>query len=185
MGYTPSREIYESFKKGDAEAYNQIYKGLYKNAWYFVWSKLDDFKIDRAFEAEDIVSSVFIKLWIGREKMNDPAHIYQFVFTACRRELIDLRRTSQHRQEREDEVARMGDLFSDQLTFITPDILQVLMPYIDKLPNRRKTVLKMYLAGKSTVEIQDSTGLNKQTVLNHKTRAVDKLKSFKKMLLDY
>lgn len=183
MIYSPSLEIYESFKKGSEEAFEKVYKALYKNAYYFIGKRLDNFHIDRAIEVEDILSRVFIKLWLHREKMERPEHLYHFVFTACRTEMIDLAEKIRTRTEYEEELSKATN--SEEFDFMAPDILQALMPYVEKLPHRRRNVFKMYLEGKSTAEIQEITGMQQQTVLNHKNLAIGKLRSFKEILLDY
>lgn len=185
MAYLPSLEVYAAFKRGEGEAFKLIWNGLYRNAWYFVTKRWDSFNIDRAFEVDDILASVFIKLWIHRDKIERPQHLYDFVFKCCRTEMIDLANKTRSKDQREEEISYLSNLFEHQLDFLTPDILQILAPYIDKMPQKRSGVLKMYLSGKSTAEIQSAMGMKQQTVLNHRTLAIDKLRSFKKMLLDY
>jgi len=56
-------------------------------------------------------------------------------------------------------------------------LLQSLGEAIDKLPKQRKTILQLYFFGqKTTAEIAEQLNLNSQTVLNHKTRALEALR---------
>jgi len=51
------------------------------------------------------------------------------------------------------------------------------MQEIDKLPRQRKTILRLYFfEQKSTSEIAEQMGLNSQTVLNHKAKALESLR---------
>ena len=56
-------------------------------------------------------------------------------------------------------------------------LLQDIHKEIEKLPRQRKTILRLYFfEQKNTTEIAEMMQLSPQTVLNHKTKALDSLR---------
>ena len=56
-------------------------------------------------------------------------------------------------------------------------VFQGILNEIDKLPRQRKAILRLYFfEQKSTAEIAKQLGLNSQTVLNHKAKALESLR---------
>ncbi|WP_108424464.1 RNA polymerase sigma factor [Flagellimonas amoyensis] len=76
-------ECYERLKKGCAISFTEIYTKYHKQIFWLGKSFLDD-----GFVVETLVQDVFLKLWVSRDSLESPKHIYFFLRFVMKRECI-------------------------------------------------------------------------------------------------
>lgn len=163
-----------AFREGDKDAFREIYDCLVRPLTYFVenivFSQID---------AEDIVANAFSKLFKARSDMRSIEHVKRWLYVIARNEAIDYLRLRRKRRETHSEITYLDSEWSDhfETEHVKAAVLQGLLQEIEKLPRQRKTILRLYFfEQKSTAEIAIQLGLNAQTVLNHKAKALESLR---------
>lgn len=163
-----------SFREGDKESFKWVYDRMVRPLTYFVeniiFSRVD---------AEDIVANAFHKLFHARAGMKSYEHIKRWLYVIARNESIDYLRLRTKQRESQNEVAYLETGTEDQWETerVKTVVFQNILAEIEKLPRQRKAILRLYFfEQKSTSEIAAQMGLNAQTVLNHKAKALDSLR---------
>ncbi|HVS95766.1 MAG TPA: sigma-70 family RNA polymerase sigma factor [Puia sp.] len=163
-----------SFRQGSKDAFRIVHDKIVKQLLYFA-----DNIINSVPDAEDIVSNAFLKLFHAREEMRTFEHVKRWLYVIVRNEAIDyLRAKSKWRESRED-IAYLGSDSEEHIETerVRSILLQEINNEIDKLPRQRRTIIHLYFFGqKSTSEIAGLLQLSPQTVLNHKTKALEMLR---------
>lgn len=163
-----------AFREGDTDAFREIYSRMVRPLTYYVENI-----IFSQIDAEDIVANAFHKLYSGRTTMRSFEHIKRWLYVIARNESIDHLRLRTRQRESHNEVAYLGAISEDQLETerVKAEVLQNILDEIEKLPRQRKAILRAYYFDqKTTAEIADELGLNSQTVLNHKAKALETLR---------
>ncbi len=164
-----------AFRRGDETAFRWVYDRLGKPLYYFAQNI-----VDSPAEAEDIVANAFEKLF-GRSRatMESFDHIKRWLYVIVRNEAIDHLRYKNRNREAHLDLLHSGDREEQRvdLEMLRMNLLQSLQEAIERLPRQRKTILQLYFfEQKTTAEIAEQLQLNSQTVLNHKTRALESLR---------
>jgi len=166
--------VLEAFKNGDPSAFKGVYDRLVKSLLYFVENI-----IDSQPDAEDIVANAFLKLHRAKESMQSFEHVKRWLYVIVRNEAIDYLRFKSRSREVQQDLSYIGEADETHvdLEMLRSSLLQTLVEAIDKLPRQRKAILRLYFfEHKTTSEIAEQLQLNSQTVLNHKTRALEALR---------
>lgn len=129
-------------------------------------------------EAQDITQVTFVRLWENREKMNSKSHVEGFLHTTAYNLSISYLRAQKR------ETGRVRE-FIDRFYSGEPGITEVELAATDLLlkkhiqnlsPALRVVIELIYFEHKKPREIAKQLGINEQSVLNQKTRALDKLR---------
>jgi RNA polymerase sigma-70 factor (ECF subfamily) len=163
-----------AFREGDKEAFREVYDRMIRPLTYFVENI-----IFSPIDAEDIVANAFTKLYNARSGMRSIEHIKRWLYVIARNESIDYLRLRARQRESHGEVAYLGAVADDQFETerVKSEVFQCILNEIEKLPRQRKAILRLYFfEQKSTAEIAKQLGLNSQTVLNHKAKALESLR---------
>jgi RNA polymerase sigma factor (sigma-70 family) len=163
-----------SFREGDQDAFRWVYDKLVRPLTYFVENI-----IFSTTDAEDIVANAFSKLYNARSGMRSFEHIKRWLYVIVRNESIDYLRSKRRLRESHTEVAYLESASENQLETerVKTEVFQKILAEIENLPRQRKAILRAYFfEQKSTAEIAENMGLNSQTVLNHKAKALDSLR---------
>jgi RNA polymerase sigma-70 factor (ECF subfamily) len=166
--------IMSSFREGNKEAFRTVYDQLVRPLAYFAENILRS-----QADAEDIVANAFYKLFHARETMRTFEHIRRWLYVTVRNEAIDHLRTRTRIRESRHNMAYLESGVDEQTETeqVRAALLQDLSREIDKLPRQRKTILRLYFfEQKNTTEIAELLQISPQTVLNHKTKALDSLR---------
>lgn len=165
----------DSLNKGDEQAISYFFDLHYKALCFFA-----DRLIHHEEEAEDIVARCFVLLWERRTNFITVDNIKAFLYKTCWNDCMNFIRDSKRR------VAHQ-EIYAGQITereeyilqgIIRAEFLQILSQEIDLLPERPRDIFKLiYFEGKKLNEIALELDLSIQTVRNHKTRAIDLLKT--------
>jgi RNA polymerase sigma factor (sigma-70 family) len=166
--------IIHSFREGDKDSFRWVYDKMVRPLTYFVENI-----IYSSCDAEDIVANAFSKLYNARAGMQSFEHIKRWLYVIVRNEAIDYLRSKRRLRESHSEVAYLESTSEDQLETerVKAEVFRNVLAEIERLPRQRKAILRAYFfEQKSTAEIAEQMGLNSQTVLNHKAKALESLR---------
>jgi RNA polymerase sigma factor (sigma-70 family) len=166
--------IMNSFRAGDKDSFRWIYDRMVRPLTYFVENI-----IFSHVDAEDIVANAFTKLFNAREGMKSYEHVKRWLYVIVRNESIDYLRARTRQRESHYDLAYLETNVDNNIETERAKtvLLQNIMAEIEKLPRQRKAIVRLYFfEQKSTAEIAEQLGLNSQTVLNHKSKALESLR---------
>ncbi len=163
------------FKNGEELDYQQVFQLYYRPLCYFAQKILKD-----QTEAEDIVTESFIKLLTTTFNGIHPGELRSFLFAITRNSCIDFLRKQKRILEstKQPAVNHEGDgsILENEMLFA--QVLQMIYAEIENLPEQSRHVFKgIYFEGKGTDILAAELSISRQTVLNHKSRAVHLLKT--------
>ncbi len=164
-----------SFKKKDPAAIGYFYQLHHRPLYEMIrlWIRND-------MVAEEIVDDVFVKLSQKTETINDPEHIWAFLYNVAKKDCVT------HFRNQKVQKARQIDLSywlsgnyesSEEVEMIKNELLANIYQYVEKLPKARKKIFKMYLEGMENGEIAEKLGIRRQSVVNHLGKALKYLKT--------
>jgi len=152
-------------KKGDVGAFDTIYEN-YSGKLYSFGLKL----LKSETEAEELVQSVFLKLWENHKILNPDLSFKSYLFTIAYNDICKYFRRRNYMIKFIDETAyenivATSDL-SEQIDY--KSLLERVQRIIDILPERQKTIfIKSRDEGKSSKEIASELGLSPGTIDNY------------------
>lgn len=170
-----SRKICSQLVKGSKSAFREIYECYASRIFDLAYKILKN----RA-QAEEIVQETFLKLWLGRERIDIDRDIWLYVYVIAKRLCLNTLRDDRLVSEADihPEPASTNDV--EGLVFYR-ELVHELRSSIDNLPEQQKKALSLSRdAGYSHKEIADQMGISQHTVRNHITQA---LKSLRKSLI--
>jgi RNA polymerase sigma-70 factor (family 1) len=166
--------VMNSFREGNKDAFRVIYDQMVRPLTFFVENI-----IHSQPDAEDIVANSFYKLYHARTGMRSIEHVKRWLYVIVRNEAIDYLRARTRARENQYDIAYLesGVVEHTETERVKANVLQDVYKEIEKLPKQRRTILRLYFfEQKSTTEIAEQMDLSPQTVLNHKTKAIDSLR---------
>lgn len=129
--------------------------------------------------SEDVVSTAFQNIWrLDPKTFENEHHLYSFLWSATRNLSIDNNRY----EERRPAVfpgEMSADLFDEQVErdMIRADILRVLHPHIQALPEIARTILKLrYKHGMTIEQAAEALQITKKKVIYHEKAAMEQLR---------
>lgn len=129
------------------------------------------------FNDEDIVSSVFLKLYQQGKKFDNIDDFVFYLYRSVRNKCLDSIKSNNRMSERNQifcDDLKPDDLFEQ---ILENEMLAETYREIRSLPTCSKKIIELsYLEGRSNQEIADELQLSLQTVKNYKHRAVSSLK---------
>lgn len=164
----------QSFREGNKDAFRIVFDQMVQPLTLFA-----DNIIHSKLDAEDIVANAFYKLFHARDQMRTFEHIKRWLYVIVRNEAIDYLRTRSRMRENQQDLSCLEADSDEYLETekVRSLLLRDIHKEIDKLPRQRRTILRLYFfEQKNTSEIAELLQLSPQTVLNHKTRALDSLR---------
>jgi RNA polymerase sigma-70 factor (ECF subfamily) len=167
-------DLLEGFKSGNQIAIRKLYVLYYRPLCYFN-QKL----INYSQEAEDISTETFLKLLQKKHDFDSLSDIKSFLFTASRNACYDFLRKEKRQNKSHQEISLLSpfeEQFGEQ-EMITAKVLQTIYAEIENLPSQCKQVFRsIFIDGKSTADIAAEMEISPQTVLNQKTKALQKIR---------
>jgi RNA polymerase sigma-70 factor (ECF subfamily) len=158
-------ELVERLQKGDVEAFDRVYE-KYSGKLYSFGLKY----LKSTDEAEELVQSVFLKLWENHRNLKKELSFKSYLFTIAYNDICKLFRKRNYKQkfiaDTLYENSRSSSDIEDSINY--KSVLERVQKIIDTLPKRQKTIfLKSRQEGKSTKEIAVEVGLTPGTVDNY------------------
>jgi RNA polymerase sigma-70 factor (family 1) len=165
----------ESLRNGQHDALSHFFK-LHHKALCFFANRM----VQNQEEAEDIVSDCFLKVWKRRQDFETDTNIKSFLYISCRNACFDylkhLKVKTFAQQNYFNHLTHSEDLIL--YTIMEAEFMEILSREIELLPEQCQKIFKLiYFQGKKTDEIAQELDLSVQTVRNHKSRAVELLKT--------
>ena len=158
-------ELVERLQKGDVEAFDLIYE-KYSGKLYAFGLKY----LKSTAEAEELVQSVFLKLWENYKILKKELSFKSYLFTIAYNDICKLFRKRNYRQKFIDDTLYENSQFSSEIEegIDYHSVLEQVEQIVNKLPEKQKTIfLKSRKDGKSTKEIAEEVGLSPGTVDNY------------------
>ncbi len=169
-------------EEGDREAFEQLFRSYYKRLHGFAYSYV------RSKEcAEDIIQTVFLRIWTNRESFDPPGKVKNYLFSAIKNEAInDLK----HQKVKFDAEQEITELFInlknrtyDDANPEVENLKKAIQQEIDRLPARcREIYLLNRRSGLTYTEISEHLDISINTVGTQMGRA---LKVLRENLSDY
>jgi RNA polymerase sigma-70 factor (ECF subfamily) len=152
------------------ELYHYFYPRLYEFSRSFLKQEQD---------IDDILQEVFIRIWLNRKKIKDPATFDSYIFTITRNLLLNKLRSRLNHQKLNEEMRKL----SVAKEYENIDLLQYqelkhrVEELIDQLPERQKEIFVLSRTeGMSHKEIANRMEITTKTVEYHISLAIKFLK---------
>lgn len=167
---------------GDRSAFEKIFREYYKQLHGFAYTYVKNRE-----QAEDIVQTIFFRIWANKEDWDPPGKVKHYLFTAVRNEALNVIRQIQVEADAGEEIADVvRDLNNRSYPEDDPDleiIKDAIRKEIDRLPPRCQEIyLLNRRSGLTYTEIADYLGISINTVGTQMGRA---LKILRKNLSDF
>lgn len=166
----------QNFNLKDEHFFYELFQQFYSYLVIFANRKIADYAT-----AEDIVQDVFASVWANNKQYNSlhglKAYLYEAVFHRCQDHQKHLKVEKKythhfiHEQTLPDFSIRQEEIYRN------------LYLAINKLPERNREVMLLYLEGKNNQEIAKELNLTVLTVKTHKRNAFRYLKDHLDLLL--
>jgi RNA polymerase sigma-70 factor (family 1) len=168
-------DLLQRFRKGDERAFEMVYSQHAAKIYRFAYSFLKDKVL-----SEEVVQETFLNIWVKREQLEIDKPLAPYLFTICRRLVMDsFRKTTRAEifkaemiktMEVEDNQTEQAIMFSDFMRFAETAIV--------KLPKQQQLVFKLSrFEGLSYDEIADQLKISRNTVKNHLVASLKTLKA--------
>lgn len=135
---TPDREIMLALREGRREAFRQVFETCYEGLCRYAFTFLRD-----QDEAEDIVQSMFVKLWERRDELDIKhairPYLFRSVYNQCMNQLEHRAVKSKHHHHSEvmlSDAVQHPEVFKDELNDKVREV-------VDKLPPQCRTIFIM------------------------------------------
>ena len=129
--------------------------------------------------SEEVVSDVFLKVWINREKLRKIKNIKSYLYKAVRNQSIDYIRMQSPYEKDAVNVYEVEIISSDPIvedTIILNEKRVLLQLVVNELPEKCRMILRMYINDQLTYkEIADILNISRKTVETQITIAIRKL----------
>jgi len=158
-------ELVERLQKGDVEAFDMIYE-KYSGKLYSFGLKY----LRSTVEAEELVQSVFLKLWENSKNLKRELSFKSYLFTIAYNDICKLFRKRSYRQKFIDDILYENSQSSNEIEnrIHFQSVLEQVQQIIEKLPERQRIIfMKSRQEGKSTKEIAEEVGLSPGTIDNY------------------
>jgi RNA polymerase sigma-70 factor (family 1) len=168
------KELVNDLQSGDTEAFDLIYK-KYSGKLYSFGLKY----LASTSEAEELVQSVFLKVWENRKTLNKELSFNSYLFTIAYHDICKHFRKKSYQKQFMDETLR-ENVQSSNNTEEGLDFKSVLIrveQILNTLPVKQKLIFKKSrLDGLSTKEIAKELNLSPGTVDNYVSETLKYLK---------
>lgn len=158
-------QLIKGIRQGDRKCFDALFNRYFDRCFSFVYSHLPDREISK-----DIIQNVFMKMWLGRERLDHRQSIANYLLVSLRNEIISFLRLKHNSARAESEkTVEPEDPSSDTFSnLIDKENERIFRELVSQLPERRRQVLLMrYLDNKSAAEIAEALKLSVRTVERH------------------
>jgi RNA polymerase sigma-70 factor (family 1) len=168
------RELLSRIGKGDTAAFKVIYDRYWRTVYHTALRFLKS-----PARAQDIVQEVFLKLWSKGGSLQDIENLEPFLFIMARNEvLMALRNKFQPVQLHAHFTdVLQGDLLPPDRAYCLKQSEALIREAIEQLPPRQKLIFRLTRQeGLSHEEIAGQLGIDKRTISNHATKALNAIR---------
>jgi RNA polymerase sigma-70 factor (family 1) len=159
---------------GDEATFNELYALHEAKLYRFAYSLLDDREV-----AQEIVNDVFLKIWIGRQNLDQIRNLQVYLYVLIKNACLNHIRSVSSKKIKELQLTESYyfHLSVDPSQLLISKELQVkVLQAVNCLPPRCKLIFKMVKEDDlSTNEVADILGLSNKTVFAQLAIALKKL----------
>lgn len=169
-------ELCERMKRGDIDAYRQIYDRYHSQLYYYALRFLKMPEL-----AEDVIHDVFLKLWEIREQLKPEFGIVGYLYKISRNQVFKLiKKISTEAELRSKVIGIIEEQCIDaEANLQWNEYAQLLGGAIDQLPPQCKKVFNLCRQeGKTYDEAAQILGISKHTVKEHMMAAMKNIKKY-------
>ncbi|GAA3959526.1 RNA polymerase sigma factor [Mucilaginibacter dorajii] len=169
-------ELCERMKRGDIDAYRQIYDRYHSQLYYYALRFLKMPEL-----AEDVIHDVFLKLWEIREQLKPEFGIVGYLYKISRNQVFKLIKKISTEAELRSKVIGIIEeqCIEAEANLQWNEYAQLLGGAIDQLPPQCKKVFNLCRQeGKTYDEAAQILGISKHTVKEHMMTAMKNIKKY-------
>lgn len=174
MALSYDKHLLRRLKRGDKESFNELFECCYARCLTFAKKLLRD-----ASAAEDVVQNVFIRLWIGRELLDEDRSIDNYLLVSIRHEIFNHLRLCYNAKRYDIELPDVADDQVDAEQYcVLREIETRIQQIIEMMPSQRRLVFEVSRHGHLTnAEIAQRLNLSQRTVEKHIEQALKQLRA--------
>ncbi len=175
------KELFEKISKGDSISFRQFYDLYSKKVYHFSYYFIKSEEI-----CQEIVSDVFINIWINKEKLPEVKNIEAYLYIITRNKAYNYLNKEENSPESISEIS--GEYHTDSNNpeeILSVKELETIIQYsINKLPERCRIIFEMSRNEELTHrQIADILSISENTVHAQIVTALRKLhNSIKKII---
>jgi RNA polymerase sigma factor (sigma-70 family) len=163
---------FDLFRGGSTSAFYSLFKRYYFRLYHHIFPHFRDAALTNRY-----ILQIFGQAWDDRVVFDSEAQFLCYLFIIAGDRLLGVEQSAERRKIAEQESVSESDVIRDADNGETEaDIFKLIMEEVERLPRRRKEVIKKYLQKMTTRQIAEELKISEQTVRNHKTKAVDSLR---------
>ncbi|MCH4553453.1 sigma-70 family RNA polymerase sigma factor [Aestuariibaculum lutulentum] len=150
------------------EVFDLYYEALVMYANRFLESKA---------ECEDLVQDVLVTMWESNNSFSDDISIKVYLYKAVRNKCYNVIKHQKVKIKYQESTIKSLDddnLFLNQI--LEEEVVRQLYIAIEKLPVRKKEIIKLSLKGLRNIEISERLGIKLQTVKTLKSQSYNILR---------
>ena len=161
----------------DAAAFGNIHAALFEGLYSYAAKLLNNEAL-----AEDAIQDLFIKIWSKRTSIGTIEKVKPFFYTSLRRQVLNQLRDIKLKQLKISFINEPAIEFSQEEIIIQKEdsegLKEKITNLLNTLPARQKELLYLYyFENMSLTQIAEVMGINQQSAMNLKQRALQKLRS--------
>lgn len=175
-------QLAEKYLSGDANAMTAIYERYIDKVYRLAYSKLGDHH-----DAQDIASSVFLKLCTYLQQFRGDSKLSTWIFAVTANAAIDFARRRKPQDSLDREIGgKDGEPMERQVPDRNPgpeelmekeDLKRHMLSLVQRLPEMQREILELrFIVGLSYQEISEELGIEMGTVKSRINRAVASLR---------
>lgn len=166
-----SEEYSLAFHSGEEKGFDFFYRELYPSLYFFANRITND-----TFEAEDIVSHAFIKIWERHSQFDKAKNIRAYLYQIVRNDCLKSLSKKSKLVEVQNEVKYLAEPELNnncEADIIRAEFYGQLYKAIDSLPSECRKIFKLlYIQGKTVKEISEELNLSVSTIKTQKGRGI-------------
>ena len=106
------RQLIRAIKNGDTKSFETLFERYYDRYFSFACALLHD-----ADAAEDVLQNVFLKIWLGRDRLDENRSIENYLLVSVRNEIFDWLRLKYNQTVVHEETVEKEDASEKYLVF--------------------------------------------------------------------
>ncbi len=186
--YTDDK-LFELIKDGN----NRALKSLFER-YFLRLCEFSMFYVSNTALAEEVVSDVFVNIWVNRKKIVIKTNLKAYLYTSVRNRSINYFIREQRKNETFFELPKESNIISENSPHVELSLMELenaIESLIQQLPPKRQLIFRLNrIYGLKYKEIAELLSISVNTVQNHMVKAIEfmmkhypKIKSFHFLLL--
>ncbi len=157
------KQLIQNLQKDDKKSFDELFERYYDQCYMYVSALVKD--IDAT---QDIIQNVFLKIWLGRMRLNASRPFKNYLFIAIRNESFTYlqRKCNCQKEELSIDMQDIDQNIIDNL--VSKEIEIIVNQTVKEMPPQRQEVfVRSRLKGMAIAEIAEEMNLSPRTVERH------------------